>query len=116
MFIGRRLDNSIYGCWTSRQPDDADHPRQEEVADDHPDLLAFLAPKPADPRVVEDEVQREACKADATMLALINQTRAEWAAWAQSSTTGFPSLTVAERTRMGVICWLLAVAIRRLMR
>ena len=45
MFIGRRLDNSIYGCWTSRQPDDADHPRQEEVADDHPDLLAFLAPR-----------------------------------------------------------------------
>jgi len=46
MFIGRRLGNSLYGCWTTRQPDDADHPRQEEVPDDHPDLLAFLAPKP----------------------------------------------------------------------
>lgn len=46
MFIGRKLNNSIYGAWTSRQPDDADHPRQEEVADDHPDLLAFLAPPP----------------------------------------------------------------------
>lgn len=45
MFIGRRFDNSIYGCWTSRQPDDTDHPGQEEVADDHPDLVAFLAPK-----------------------------------------------------------------------
>jgi hypothetical protein len=51
--------------------------------------------------------------ADGTILALIDQTRAEWAAWAQSN---FPTLTVAERTRMGVICWLLAVAIRRLMR
>jgi hypothetical protein len=113
MFIGRRLDNSLYGCWTSRQPDDADHPRQEEVPDDHPDLLAFLAPKPPDPRVVTDEEEREACKADGTMRTIINQTRAEWAAWAQAN---FPTLTVAERTRMGVICWLLAVAIRRLMR
>ena len=42
MFIGRRLDNSIYGCWTSRQKDDADHPRQEEMPDDHPELLAFI--------------------------------------------------------------------------
>lgn len=117
MFIGRRIDNSIYGCWTSRQPDDADHPRQEEVADDHPDLLAFYAAQAAallpSPRVVADEAEREACKGDGTMLALVNQTRAEWATWAQAN---FPTLTVAERTRMGVICWMLAVAIRRLMR
>lgn len=46
MHIGRRLDNSIYGCWTSRPANDADHPRVEEVADDHPDVVAFLAPKP----------------------------------------------------------------------
>ena len=45
MFIGRK-NNVIYGCWSSRQPDDADHPGQEEVADNHPDVLAFLAPKP----------------------------------------------------------------------
>ena len=64
-------------------------------------------------RIIADEEERVACKVDSTMLALINQTRAEWASWAQAN---FPSLTVAERTRMGVICWLLAVAIRRLMR
>ena len=46
MWIGRRLDNTLYGTWTSRQPDDVDHPRQEEVADTHPDVVAFLAPKP----------------------------------------------------------------------
>jgi len=46
MWIGRNLDNSLYGCWTSRQSDDAFHPRQEEMADTHPDLVAFLAPKP----------------------------------------------------------------------
>jgi hypothetical protein len=69
--------------------------------------------RPEEARVVADEGERETCKADGTMLTLINQTRAEWAAWAQSN---FPTLTVAERTRMGVVCWLLAVAIRRLMR
>jgi hypothetical protein len=52
MFIGRNLDNSLYGAWTSLQANDAFHPRQEEVADDHPDLLAFLAPKP--PRDLSD--------------------------------------------------------------
>lgn len=46
MHIGRRPDGSIYGSWTSKQPNDADHPGMEEVDDDHPDLVAFLAPKP----------------------------------------------------------------------
>lgn len=40
MFIARRGDNSIYGCWAVRQ-----FPGQEEVPDDHPDLVAFLAPR-----------------------------------------------------------------------
>lgn len=40
MFIGRRGDNSIYGCWTVRQ-----HDGQEELADDHPEVVAFLAPR-----------------------------------------------------------------------
>lgn len=39
MFIARREDGSVYGCWTVRQWVD-----QEEVADDHPDVLAFRAP------------------------------------------------------------------------
>lgn len=43
MFIGRRPDGSIYGTWTVRQADDADHPGQEEVASDHPDVLFFIA-------------------------------------------------------------------------
>lgn len=46
MFIGRKQDGTIYGSWTVRQPDDADHPLQEEVSDDHPDLVAFRTPKP----------------------------------------------------------------------
>jgi hypothetical protein len=113
MFIGRRADGTIYGCWTVRQPDDQHHPLQEEVADDHPDVVAFLAPRPPNPRSVSDEAERESCKGDATLVALINQTRAEWGTWAGAN---FPSLTAPERTRMGSICWMLAVAIRGLMR
>lgn len=38
MFVSRRPDNSIYGSWTVRQ-----HDGQEELPDDNPELLAFLA-------------------------------------------------------------------------
>lgn len=41
MYVGRRQDGSIYGIWTCRQPDDADHPNIEELDDNHPDVLAF---------------------------------------------------------------------------
>lgn len=40
MFIGRK-NGAIYGTWTVRQ-----WPDQEDLADDHPDLVAFLAAKP----------------------------------------------------------------------
>jgi hypothetical protein len=48
MFVGRQLDGSIYGAWTTLQPNDADHLRIEELPDNHPDVVAFLAPKPID--------------------------------------------------------------------
>jgi hypothetical protein len=113
MFIGRRLDGTIYGCWTVKQPDDENHQRQEELPDDHPDVIAFLAPRTPDPRIVADDNERDACKADGALLTLINQTRSEWATWAAAN---FPTLTAAERTRIGIICWMLAVSIRRLIR
>ena len=40
-FVGRREDNSIYGLWTVKQFDG-----QEELADDHPDVVAFRMPRP----------------------------------------------------------------------
>ena len=52
MFIGRRLDGSVYGMWTSPQPDDADHPNIEEVQDDHPDVVAFVNRPQLDRRAV----------------------------------------------------------------
>lgn len=36
MFVARRPDNSIYGCWSVRQFEG-----QEELPDDHPDLVTF---------------------------------------------------------------------------
>lgn len=41
-FIGRHPDNSIYGTWMVKQ-----WAGQEELSDDHPDVVAFLAPKAA---------------------------------------------------------------------
>lgn len=40
-FIGRRGDNSIYGVWSVQQA-----PGQEELPDDHAEVVAFRAPKP----------------------------------------------------------------------
>lgn len=42
MFIGRRPDGSIYGAWSVRQQQDADHPGIEEVADNDPGVTAFM--------------------------------------------------------------------------
>ncbi len=41
MFIARKQDGTIYGAWSCRQWE-----AQEELAEDHPDLVAFLAPRP----------------------------------------------------------------------
>ena len=41
MFVGRRPDGTIYGTWTSRQPQDADHLNVVEEPDNHPDVVAF---------------------------------------------------------------------------
>ncbi|MCI0549321.1 MAG: hypothetical protein L0287_00040 [Anaerolineae bacterium] len=47
MFVGRLADGTIYGTWTSPQPNDIHHPNIEELPDDHPDVLAFRnRPKP----------------------------------------------------------------------
>ena len=42
MFVGLNSGGTIYGIWTCRQPDDADHPRIEALPDNHPDVVAFL--------------------------------------------------------------------------
>lgn len=56
MFIGRREDGSIYGAWTSIQPDDDDHKGIEEVKDDHPDLVAFNGRTPENVATLDDVI------------------------------------------------------------
>jgi hypothetical protein len=41
MFVGKRPDGSIYGCWTCPQPNDVDHPGIIEVPDNDSTLVAF---------------------------------------------------------------------------
>ncbi|MCI0561158.1 MAG: hypothetical protein MN733_21950 [Nitrososphaera sp.] len=41
MWIGRRLDGTVYGAWTVEQKSDNFHPRLENVDDNHPDVLGF---------------------------------------------------------------------------
>ena len=57
MFVARRPDNTIYGIWVNRQWEG-----QEELAEDHPDILAFhvaraarTQPKPA-PATLQDRI------------------------------------------------------------
>lgn len=65
-------------------------------------------------RIATDESERVSCKQDASIIALINQTKAEWISWV---TANFPSITTAgERTRLGTLFWVVAIAVRRLVR
>ncbi len=83
MWIGRRPDTTIYGAWRVRQQDDADHPGQEEVADDHPDVVAFTAPKPP----TQDQLDAAAAKAYAKLAALMTMTPAQVQAWVAANVT-----------------------------
>lgn len=94
MFIGRREDGSIYGCWANRQIDDADHPNQEEVPYDHPDLLAFLAPKPP----TKDQIDADAAKQYAKLTALKNMTPAQVSAWVDANVTNLATAQDAIKT------------------
>jgi hypothetical protein len=64
-------------------------------------------------RLQQDAEERGACAIDAQILPLVNQTKAEWITWAGSN---FPSLTAAERTRLGILFWVVSVGVRRAIR
>lgn len=64
-------------------------------------------------RLSADETERAACKIDAQILPLVNQTKAEWITWAGAN---FPSLTATERTRLGILFWVVSVGVRRSIR
>ena len=64
-------------------------------------------------RLAADMAERQACCADSGIIGLINQTRAEWLTWAGNN---FPSLTNAEKARLGILFWVVAVGVRRELR
>lgn len=107
MFVSRNA-GVIFGAWTVRQ-----FAGQEELSNDDPALVAFLAPKPPDPRLVLDESERAAAKLDAAIMALVNSTPAQLMSFARNN---FPTLTLAEQNRIGTILNILAVAVRPVVR
>lgn len=64
-------------------------------------------------RVATDQQELAECKLDTTIISLINQTRAQWRTWAGNN---FPSLTAAERTRLGDLFWVVAIGVRQRLR
>lgn len=94
------------------QPDGTEHTDGVERLDNDPEVQAFLHPSP-DPRLIADSGDSDTCKADATIMTLINQTRAEWRTWAAAN---FPTLTAAERTKLGDLFWVTALGARQRLR
>jgi hypothetical protein len=74
---------------------------------------ALLSTTSLTPRLVTDESERTSCRQDSSLMTLINQTRAEWITWAGAS---FPSLTAAEKSRLGVLFWVVAIGVRHQVR
>jgi hypothetical protein len=66
-----------------------------------------------DPRLVADETERQACAVDQTIMPLVNMDKAGWISWAGAN---FPTVTAAERTRLGNLFWVVAVGVRRSLR
>ncbi len=64
-------------------------------------------------RLSTDEQERSDCKLDATIMGLVDQTRTQWRGWAGNN---FPTLTPAERTRLGDLFWVVAIGVRRVVR
>lgn len=69
MFVSRRDDGAIYGMWTVRQ-----HAGQEELPEDHPDVVAFRAAQAA--REAAGETKARLREIDAASIRAIR----EWVA------------------------------------
>jgi predicted ATP-grasp superfamily ATP-dependent carboligase len=107
-FIQRDAQAKVQGCFAQRQPGYA----EEFLELDSPEVVAFFNPAP-DPRKVLDAQETAAAKVDATILQLVNATPAQLMTFARNN---FPSLTLAEQNRIGMILNILAVAVRPQMR
>ena len=95
------------------------HFREEATTSQRDAALSVVAtfdpavPTTTDLRFAADETERQACKIDSAIMALVNQTKAEWLSCASNN---FPSLTAAERTRLGNLFWVVAIGVRQRVR
>lgn len=81
----------------------------DPLADDHSEVVAYLNPPP-EPRLVQDEAERQAVRTDAALTALVNATPGEIDTWVASN---FPTLIApGEKARLAMIVKILAVAVR----
>ena len=112
------IDGVSVGTWDDKQTwriDFKPEATTEERAAAQGVVDAFdpTVPVPAEVRVETDEAERTACKADSSIISLIDQTKAEWQAWAGSN---FPTLTTAEKNKLGTLFWVVAISVRRQVR
>ena len=112
------IDGVSIGTWTDKMTwriDFTPEATTEERAAAQGVVDAFdpTAPVPAEIRDAADETERAECKSDGSIIALVNQTKAEWQAWAGSN---FPSLTAAEKNKLGTLFWVVAISVRRQVR
>lgn len=76
---------------------------EEEAARDAEEMVWANSQESRDAcaaRVATDLHELAACSNDSAVMGLVNQTRAEWVSWAG---VNFPTLTAAEKTRLGVL-------------
>ena len=112
------IDGVSIGTWTDKMTwriDFTPEATTEERAAAQSVVDAFdpTVPVPAEVRVETDEAERTACKADSSIISLIDQTKAEWLTWAGAN---FPSLTTAEKNKLGTLFWVVAISVRRQVR
>lgn len=98
MFISRRVDGSIYGCWTVKQFEG-----QEELPNDHPEVLAGPQ-RDNTAELARLSAVDQAIATDSTVSSLKAMTNAEFDTWwAANVTNAAQAINVLKRIARVVI-------------
>lgn len=112
------IDGVSIGDWADKSTWRVDFkeeatPGERAAAQGVVDAFDPSATTAAESRAAADEAERHACWIDPTIMNLVNQTKAEWLTWAGAN---FPSLTTAEKNRLGTLFWVVSIGVRRAVR